>query len=330
MKFDLISRLTFLLFALFMMMGCGTQPADSQVTLPASNVSLQLEWVHQAEFAGYYVANQEGLYSANGLEVKMISGGPTVNPIDKVALKEVDFAIISNPIDLLKARQAGQHVVAVAALFQRDANVWISLAEKNITTPQALKGQRVGLKTTAMTSFELLLATANMTLAEVQMVQLADPTIRPLVAGEVDVLLGLVIDEPLLARRQGYNINVLTLADQGVILPNDLLIVHEDLLRDKPDLVKRFVQASLKGWEMTINQPKLGLTATLRVDETLNVTQQTEMLAEVIKLIQPDSNAIGFMNDDMWTKIIQLALAQKLVTQPIEPHQAYTTQFLLP
>jgi len=330
MKFDLISRLTFLLFALFMMMGCGTQPADSQVTLPASNVSLQLEWVHQAEFAGYYVANQEGLYSANGLEVKMISGGPTVNPIDKVALKEVDFAIISNPIDLLKARQAGQHVVAVAALFQRDANVWISLAEKNITTPQALKGQRVGLKTTAMTSFELLLATANMTLAEVQMVQLADPTIRPLVAGEVDVLLGLVIDEPLLARRQGYNINVLTLADQGVILPSDLLIVHEDLLRDKPDLVKRFVQASLKGWEMTINQPKLGLTATLRVDETLNVTQQTEMLAEVIKLIQPDSNAIGFMNDDLWTKIIQLALAQKLVTQPIEPHQAYTTQFLLP
>jgi len=330
MKFDLISRLTFLLFALFMMVGCGTQPADSQVTLPASNVSLQLEWVHQAEFAGYYVANQEGLYSANGLEVKMISGGPTVNPIDKVALKEVDFAIISNPIDLLKARQAGQHVVAVAALFQRDANVWISLAEKNITTPQALKGQRVGLKTTAMTSFELLLATANMTLAEVQMVQLADPTIRPLVAGEVDVLLGLVIDEPLLARRQGYNINVLTLADQGVILPNDLLIVHEDLLRDKPDLVKRFVQASLKGWEMTINQPKLGLTATLRVDETLNVTQQTEMLAEVIKLIQPDSNAIGFMNDDLWTKIIQLALAQKLVTQPIEPHQAYTTQFLLP
>jgi len=330
MKFDLISRLTFLLFALFMMVGCGTQPADSQVTLPASNVSLQLEWVHQAEFAGYYVANQEGLYSANGLEVKMISGGPTVNPIDKVALKEVDFAIISNPIDLLKARQAGQHVVAVAALFQRDANVWISLAEKNITTPQALKGQRVGLKTTAMTSFELLLATANMTLAEVQMVQLADPTIRPLVAGEVDVLLGLVIDEPLLARRQGYNINVLTLADQGVILPSDLLIVHEDLLRDKPDLVKRFVQASLKGWEMTINQPKLGLTATLRVDETLNVTQQTEMLAEVIKLIQPDSNAIGFMNDDLWTKIIQLALAQKLVTQPIEPHQAYTTQFLLP
>jgi len=330
MKFDLISRLTFLLFALFMMVGCGTQPADSQVTLPASNVSLQLEWVHQAEFAGYYVANQEGLYSANGLEVKMISGGPTVNPIDKVALKEVDFAIISNPIDLLKARQAGQHVVAVAALFQRDANVWISLAEKNITTPQALKGQRVGLKTTAMTSFELLLATANMTLAEVQMVQLADPTIRPLVAGEVDVLLGLVIDEPLLARRQGYNINVLTLADQGVILPSDLLIVHEDLLRDKPDLVKRFVQASLKGWEMTINQPKLGLTATLRVDETLNVAQQTEMLAEVIKLIQPDSNAIGFMNDDLWTKIIQLALAQKLVTQPIEPHQAYTTQFLLP
>jgi len=330
MKFDRISRLTFLLFALFMMVGCGTQLADSQVTLSASNVSLQLEWVHQAEFAGYYVANQEGLYSANGLEVKMISGGPTVNPIDKVALKEVDFAIISNPIDLLKARQAGQHVVAVAALFQRDANVWISLAEKNITTPQALKGQRVGLKTTAMTSFELLLATANMTLAEVQMVQLADPTIRPLVAGEVDVLLGLVIDEPLLARRQGYNINVLTLADQGVILPNDLLIVHEDLLRDKPDLVKRFVQASLKGWEMTINQPKLGLTATLRVDETLNVTQQTEMLAEVIKLIQPDSNAIGFMNDDLWTKIIQLALAQKLVTQPIEPHQAYTTQFLLP
>jgi len=330
MKFDLISRLTFLLFALFMMVGCGTQLADSQVTLPASNVSLQLEWVHQAEFAGYYVANQEGLYSANGLEVKMISGGPTVNPIDKVALKEVDFAIISNPIDLLKARQSGQHVVAVAALFQRDANVWISLAEKNITTPQALKGQRVGLKTTAMTSFELLLATANMTLAEVQMVQLADPTIRPLVAGEVDVLLGLVIDEPLLARRQGYNINVLTLADQGVILPSDLLIVHEDLLRDKPDLVKRFVQASLKGWEMTINQPKLGLTATLRVDETLNVTQQTEMLAEVIKLIQPDSNAIGFMNDDLWTKIIQLALAQKLVTQPIEPHQAYTTQFLLP
>jgi NitT/TauT family transport system substrate-binding protein len=132
----------------------------------------------------------------------------------------------------------------------------------------------------------------------------------------------------LAAKAQGYEVNVITLADQGIFLPTNILVVHEDLLKANPDLVRRFVRATIKGWDAVVKDQKAGLAAILKVDETLNVTEQTNMLAEVVSLLSVETASLGHMDGKMWQQIKEIALANKLISGTVESDKAYTAEYL--
>ena len=320
------SRIIVLVIILaLIVVACGTQ---SQAAPEPDKVTLQLNWVYQAQFAGYFVAEQQGLYTNENLKVNIVPGDGTFKPIDKLIAKEADFAIITDPIEVLQASEAGQPVRVVAAIYQQNANIWISLAEKNIKTAQDMIGQRVGIRPVGEVPYRILLAAAGIDRAKLEEVTINDFTIRPLLDGQVDIIHDYALSGPLLAQREGYKFNVITLADQGVLLPNELLAVREDLWQTNPDLVRRFVRASLKGWEIAVKNPEAGVKATLQFDETLDVTQQTDMMKAAIALVSSETTPIGHMDDKMWQQIMQIALDQHLIAAPIELNKVYTTEFL--
>lgn len=302
----------------------------SQAAPEPDKVSLQLNWIFQSQFAGFFVAQQEGLYRAENLEVDIIPGSSTFDPLSKVVSKEADFALLTDPTQVLQAREAGEGVVAVAILYQQNPNVWISLAEKNITRAQDMVGKKIGVRPVGDFAYRLLLGGAGIERDQVKdnEVVLEDFTIRPVIDGEVDVALDFALDGPLVAARQGYKLNVITLADVGVVLPSQALVVHEDLLAANPDLVRRFVRATLKGWETAVNDLELGLKATLQFDETLDVTHQTDMMAATAALVDAKTTPVGHMDEETWQQIMQLALDQKVISGPVELDKVYTTEFL--
>jgi NitT/TauT family transport system substrate-binding protein len=306
---------------------CG---APSEAAAVPDKVNLQLNWVFQAQFAGFFVAERQGFYTAENLDVDIFPGGPTLNPLDKLVAKEADFALLTDAIQVLEAREAGQPVVAVAAIYQKNPNVWFSLAEKNIISPKDMIGRRIGVKPVGEIPYRILLAASGIDRAQVKNneIVITEFTIRPLVEDEVDIMLGFALDEPLIAKRLGHKINIITLADQGVLLPSQILVVREDLLQANPDLVRRFVQATLKGWTVATSEPATGLKATLETDETLDVTHQTDMMEATIALVSPEKAPVGHMDDKMWQQIMQIALEQDLISAPLELNKAYTTQFL--
>jgi ABC-type nitrate/sulfonate/bicarbonate transport system substrate-binding protein len=319
-------RLVFLSIILILVVAaCSTQ---SQASGEPERVTLQLNWVYQAQFAGYFAAQQQGFYANENLNVNIVPGDGTFKPIDKLVAKEADFAVITDPTEVLQANEAGQPVRVVAAVYQQNANIWISLADKNIATAQDMIGKRVGIRPVGEIPYRVLLAAANIDRSELNEVTVNDFTIRPLVDNEVDVLHDYALSGPLLAKRQGIELNVITLADQGVLMPNELLAVREDLYETNPDLVKRFVQASLKGWQTAVKDPDAGVKATLQFDETLDVTQQTDMMQAAIALISPEDTPIGHMDEKMWQQIMQIALDQKLIAAPVELDKVYTTEFI--
>jgi NitT/TauT family transport system substrate-binding protein len=318
---------TFLLIALTLILtACNAQ--SQAAAIEPDRVSLQLNWIYQAQFAGYFVAQQEGLYTAENLKVDIIPGDATFKPIDKLISREVDFAVATDAIEVLQAREAGHPVVAVAAIFQQNANIWISLAEKNIKTAEDMIGKRVGVRAVGEIPYNILLTAAGIDHAEVNEITVNDFTIRPLIDGEVDVIHDYALSGPLTAKEQGYELNVISLADEGVLLPNELLIVHEELLETKPDLVKRFVQASLEGWKLAVSKPDTGVKATLQFDETLNPDHQTNMMNATIALVSSGETPIGHMDEQMWQQVSQVALDHKLISKSIPLEEIYTTQFL--
>lgn len=304
--------------------------APSQAAPEPDKVSVQLNWVFQTQYAGFFVAEQQGFYATENLKVNIVPGGPAVITLDKLVSKEVDFALVADAIEVLQAVEAGKPVVAVAALFQKNANVWISLDEKNITRAKDMIGKRIGVRPLAEVAYRILLAAAGIDREQVKdnEVVIEDFTIRPVIEGEVDVLHDFALDGPVFAKRQGHNINVLTLADEGILLPNQILLVRKDLLEANPDLVERFVRATLKGWNIAVNNPEEGVKATLKFDETLDISQQTDMMEATIALISPETASIGHMDDKMWQQVRQVALDLDLISTPLELDKIYTTQFL--
>lgn len=306
---------------------CGTQ---SQAAAEPDKVTLQLNWVYNSQFAGFFVADKQGLYTAENLKVVIVPGGADFNPMDKLIAKEVDFALVTEASDVLQRREAGQPVVAIAAIYQKNPNVWISLAEKNIKTPQDMIGTRIGVKPVGEVAYRILLAAAGIDRAKVKdkEVIINDYTIAPLIEGQVDVLHAFSLNEPLVAKKEGYTLNIISFADVGVALPSQILVVREDLVQSNPDLVKRFVRATLKGWDIAAKNPDEGLKATLQIDETLNAEHEKDSMEASVSLISPETAPVGHMDDKMWQQVMQIALDQGLIAAPLELNKAYTTQFL--
>lgn len=312
-----------LILALFII-ACNSQPPQAA---EPDQVSLRLDWVHQADYAGYYVAQQEGYYKQENLDVNISPTDFEMSPIERVLLGENDFGVTSGS-DLLKARAEDKPVVALAILYRRDPHLFFSFVEQGVKTAEDLVGKRVGVFPTQELSYHLLLSLADIELSQVDYVPITEFTIRPLIQEDVDILSGYATNEPLQAQEHGYEVNIISTSDYGVSLPAQVIFTTEDMIKNNPDLVHRFIRASLKGYKVVVEDPEKGLLATLKVDETLNAEHQQNIVKAMISLVAPDQNPVGYMDAGVWQQTIDVLIEQEVLKTSLDPQTVFTTQFL--
>ena len=305
--------------------GCTSTQAQT-VTTP-DEISVRLPWVHKAEFSGYYLADQEGYYSAENLNVKVNPVDFEADSIDQVLSGEDQFGEIPGTT-LLKARAEGKPVVAIAMLYRRNPDILISLAENEITTADDMIGKRVGVAPGEEFVYRYLLSLADVDPAQITQLERTDFTIRPLIEGEYDVMVGYATDQIVTAKLQNLDLNVISIDDYGPPVPGHVIFTTEEMVENNPELVQRFLRATLKGFAKMIESPEKGVQATLRVDETLNVDYQAGVIDQVRPYITPDEKAIGYMDLDVWQRGIEAMASQDLLPASLDPQAAYTTQFL--
>src|SRR5215210_3995263 len=137
--------------ALLVLAACGGGGGEPAASGSASGsaakepvkVKLQLQWVAQGQFAGYYAAVDQGYYKDEGLDVELVEGGPDIVPQDVLSAGDVDYAISWVP-KVLGSIEKGAKITNVAQIFERSATTQISFKDKNITSPAQLKGKKVG------------------------------------------------------------------------------------------------------------------------------------------------------------------------------------------
>ncbi len=226
--------------------GCG----EAQ---PAADVTLQLNWYHEAEFVGYYVAAAKGFYEDQGLDVTILEGGPPSAPAREQLLNgAATFAICSfaEQRDLV---MAGQPAVAVMSAFQIPPLVIFSLAGSDIRKPVDLAGKRVGTTTTYWKNIlRETLTAAGVDPASVTTVDVTPDQMSLLYDGTVDAWLGYAQDEPIRAEVAGYPVDNIFPSDYGIGGYEGLLITLDSTVSQQPTLVKRFVQASYDGWRYAL------------------------------------------------------------------------------
>lgn len=300
-------------------------------TAEADNVVFQLSWIHSVTWAGFYSAESDGYYANENLNVEMKTvfdaEGNFINGIDEVVSGRAQFAI-GEAGEILRAREAGKPVVAIAALYQRHPLVFLSLAEKNIIHPQDLIGKTVEVSPNSETMYEAFLRATGVDASQVTFVSRTDFTIDPLLNGNADVIDGWVVDEIPMMMQGGYEYNVIYPFDYGIDMYPNLIITSEDLIANNPQLIQRFINASLHGLEKVVEDPEHAAQLTHERDEAIELEEALEGFLQSVPLIRPTGSRLGAMQAEMWTLTDDIMLQQGLLNAPIAVDTAYTMQFV--
>jgi NitT/TauT family transport system substrate-binding protein len=290
---------------------CADARADEAVTL-------RLKWLNQAQFAGFYLAREKGFYKSEGLNVNVQPGGPDFPAVQMVTGGNEQFGV-TGADQILIARSKGVPVVALAVIYRRNPFVLFSLAKSGIKSPADYAGKKIGVK---IGGNEELIYRAVLAKANVDKSTLTEMPVKfdmtPLLSGTVDVWPGYLINEVLAAKEKGFDVNVVYPSDYGIDLYADTLFTTETMLRDKPELVKKFVTATLKGWNEAIAAPEEGAKATLKYGDKLTYDHELAMMKASLALLKPDDKPVGFMDEAGWGTAQTLLLTAGFQKQPVD------------
>ena len=285
-------------------------------------VKLQLQWVTQAQFAGYYAAQDQGFYAEHCLDVTILEGAVDIVPQTVLANGDADFAISWVP-KALASREAGANIVDIAQVFQRSGTLQVSFKDKNITSPADFVGKKIG-NWGYGNEFEVF---AAMTKAGI------DPATVENVAQQFDMV-GLLEGDIDAAEAMTYNeyaqvleavnpatgelytaddFNVISYEEEGVGMLQDAIWADGSRLGDAAykDTAVRFVAASLEGWAYCRDNVEACAELVTSKGSALGLTHQTWQMNEVNKLIWPAEGGVGFIDQAAWDRTATLSQETK-------------------
>lgn len=298
----------------------------------ADDVTLQLKWVTQAQFAGYYVAKDKGYYEAEGLNVTIKPGGPDIAPEQVIAGGGADVIVDWMPA-ALAAREKGLELVNIAQPFKHSGMMLTCLKSSGIKTPEDFKGKTLGVwffgNEYPFLSWMSHLGLSTKGGADGVTVLKQGFNVDPLLQKQAACISTMTYNEygqVLDAGIKADDLVTFKYEDEGVATLEDGLYVLQDKLKDAAfqDKMVRFVRASMKGWKDAEANPDAAAEIVLKNDETGAQTEahQKFMMSEVAKLTQGSN---GALDDADYKRTVATLLAggsDPVITK--EPEGAYT------
>lgn len=293
---------------------------------PLTPVIVQLSFSHQAEFAGLYVADQLGYFASEGLAVTFREGGPQVNFITPLVDGTAEFGVAS-PADVILARADGKLLKAIAVVYRRSPIVFFSHADSGIKRPQDFVGKTIRSTLTLDLTLRAMLQRENVRPDQYNIVYLPSDVSRfaardvPIWGGYLNVL---VVD----VQRAGYDINIIFPDDYGIHFFADVLITRDELISKNPELVRRFLRATLKGWKYAVENPNAIPALVVQYNPNADrALEEARMLAS-LPLVNTGKDQIGWIEPERWTGMESTLRAQRVLTKTVNIADVFTTQFL--
>jgi NitT/TauT family transport system substrate-binding protein len=285
-------------------------------------VKLQLQWVTQAQFAGYFAAVDQGFYKAQCLDVSILEGAVDIVPQTVLANGDADFAIAWVP-KALASREAGANIVDIAQVFQRSGTLQVSFKDKNITSSKDYAGKKIG-NWGFGNEWEVF---AAMTKSGI------DPTSVENIAQQFDMV-GLLEGDIDAAEAMTYNeyaqvleainpttgklytpddFNVISYEDEGVGMLQDAIWADGTRLSDATynDTAVKFVAASLQGWAYCRDNGDACAQLVTDKNSILGLTHQKWQMNEINKLIWPATGGVGTIDQTAWDRTATLSQQTK-------------------
>jgi NitT/TauT family transport system substrate-binding protein len=306
-------------------------PAAAQTAL--DKVSFGTNWVPEAEHGGFFQAVADGTYAKYGLDVTIVPGGPNDNNRMLLIAGKLDFFMAANTLMSFDAVANNVPVVSVAAIFQKDPQIFLTHPESKVTKLEELKPLTLYVSKEGISSyFQWLKSEYGFSEKNVRPYTF-NP--QPFIADQQSAMQGYVTSEPFAVEKAAkFRPNVILLADYGFNTYSTLIETRRELTDKKPDLVQRFVDASIIGWYHYLYGDNAPANALIR---KLNPEMTDELLAYSVSKMKEfgivDSgdtlhDGIGAMSDARAASFFDKMVRAGVVRPDIDFRKAYTLRFV--
>lgn len=326
-----MKRKLILMIACLAMLGAGVG-ADTKAK-KLDKVTLQLKWLPQSQFMGYYVARAKGYYEAEGIDIEILPGGSDIIPEQQVfnGVANIGVTWVSS---LLKYQEKGWSFAQIAQIFQKSAMLLVSKSETGIKSGKDLGGKKVGswFGGNEYELFALIESSGLNRDKDLKMVQ-QDYTMDQLKKGDLDAASAMIYNEYGLLLESGIakdKLNVIDMNDAGVAMLEDCLFVNTKWAAKNGDLIARFLKASIKGWADSCKDPEAAGALVYDVDKSVSKEHQIYMAKEVAKLVVPtgfDAAKIGFIDMAALKQTADFAKKYGLLTKDADLKKAVNDSY---
>lgn len=298
------------------------------LALAQDKVTFLTSWYAQAEHGGFYQALATGLYKKHGLDVTIRMGGPQVNGMQLMMAGQADMHM-GYDFQVLKGLESGLTPVTVATSFQHDLQGL--LAHDDVKSLGNLKGKTILVATAGRTSWWPWLKTKyGYTDDQVRPYTF---NLQPFFADRNIAQQAYMSSEPLQAEKAGVKATFFLFAREGFPPYGSTIVTTHRMVKEKPDVVQRFVRASLEGWKSYVANPAAGNAIIKKENPNMRDDQLEYALRKLMEnqLITGGDAArlgIGTMSDARWKSTYDYMVGAELLKPSIDYRQAYTTQFV--
>jgi NitT/TauT family transport system substrate-binding protein len=319
---QLLLRRLAILMAIFV---CGCHHAASGSG--GAKVILQADWYPQPEHGGFYTALAQGLYAREGLDVEIQPGGPYVSVEKQVSSGAAQFGMSSTD-KIYESIADGQPLIAVAATMQHDPQGVMVRTDSPIRSFADLNGHTVAIKT-GSTWWEFIVKRYQLTnVHEVP----AMMNVANFVADPNYVQQAFATSEPFFAKQAGIETRVLLTSDAGYN-PYRVMFTTRDFVTQHPDIVAKFVRASIAGWSDYLADPTAAHALIAKLNPALNpqwmdFTWHALRDGHFVAGDDPSGSELGQMNAERWKTMYQQLIDLRVIDKPFDPATAYTLQFV--
>jgi PAS domain S-box-containing protein len=284
-----------------------------------NKVSIQLQWLDQFQFAGYYIAKEKGFYTDAGLDVEIKKYSYGVMPIDEVESGRVTFGVGRS--SLIIDRSDGKKVVALSSIFQSSPLVLLGLKSSGIKKVSDFKGRNV-MSTDDVTSAASFIAMMNSQKIDQKDVNFIPHSfdLRDIITGKTDLMASYISNEPFRLAQKNIDYIIFDPKDYGFDFYSDILFTSEHQIEKHPNIVRKFTEASLKGWEYAFNNIEEAIHIIYDKYNSQNKTiQQLRYEASELKrLAYYKTDMIGDIDKDKIKRILDIYTVLGLIKNKVD------------
>jgi len=314
-------------------LGVGIAVAPLGVAEAATPVTFQLNWVAGGPNAGFAAAVAEGYYKDAGLDVTLVQGNGSGNTAQLVASGRAQIAY-ADAVAISQLIAKGAPMKIVSTIYQSNPNEVSALKKTGIKSIKDLAGRKVGVPSgsSQTTMLPLFLKANNLKESDLTLMNMPPTAMVPaLLQGQVDAILGSIDAYQIQLEAQGAQLDNYRFADYGVPTVSTSIFASDSYIKENPDVVRKFIAASLKGWSFALDNPEKAVKDLKTVFPEVNEKLAASELAAITPLFcSGGAKYIGRAEDALWVKTQDLLSEVKLLPAGQDPRSYYSNDYLPP